>query len=88
MSAVEQGAIALFGLFLLWAAFRLLRSPLKLLLRVVGNGLLGFALVYLLNATTAATGLSLGLNWFNGATVGILGVPGFFLLLLLKWVLL
>ncbi len=88
MSAIEQGAVVFFGLFLLLAAVRLLRSPLKLALRVVFNGALGFLLVYLLNTTTATTGLSLGMNWFNGATVGILGVPGFCLLLLLKWVLL
>ena len=42
--------------------------------------------MWLLNLTTAVTGLSLGLNLFNGLVVGILGIPGFLLLLLVKWV--
>lgn len=87
MSYLELGAIGFLALFLLLAVVRLLRSPLRLIMRVAMNTALGFVLVYLLNATTATTGLSLGLNWFNGLTVGILGVPGFALLLLLKWVL-
>ena len=33
------------------------------------------------------TGLTLGVNWFNALTVGVLGLPGLGLLLLVKWVL-
>ena len=40
----------------------------------------------LLNATSALTGLSLGLNLFNALVVGVLGVPGLGLLLLVQWV--
>ena len=43
--------------------------------------------LWLLNATAAVTGLSLGLNLFNALTIGVLGVPGLGLLLLVKWVL-
>ena len=32
-------------------------------------------------------GLTLGVNWFNALTVGVLGLPGLGLLLLVKWVL-
>ena len=37
-------------------------------------------------STTAYTGLHLGLSWFNGLVVGVLGIPGFALLLLVRWV--
>ena len=37
--------------------------------------------------TAPVTGLTLGVNWFNALTVGVLGVPGLGLLLLVKWVL-
>ena len=47
--------------------------------------LAGLGLV-LLNATTAITGLSLGLNLFNALVVGVLGLPGLALLLLVQWV--
>ena len=56
-------------------------------MKVVFNSALGFGALWLLNLTTTVTGLSLGLNIFNAAVIGILGVPGFGLLLLVQWVL-
>lgn len=87
MSLVEKIAIGLVIAFFVLALGRLFKSPLKLVLRLGINAALGFGAVWVLNLTTGFTGLSLGLNWFNAVTIGILGVPGFFLLLLLKWVL-
>ena len=87
MSVIEIAALALVGLFLLVAVARLLRRPLKLALRVVLNSALGLGVLWLLNSTAPVTGLTLGVNWFNALTVGVLGVPGLGLLLLVKWVL-
>ena len=87
MSLVEKIAIGLLIAFFVLALGRLFKSPLKLILRIGINAVLGFAAVWVLNLTSNVTGLSLGLNWFNTAVIGILGVPGFFLLLLVKWVL-
>ena len=87
MSVIEIAALALVGLFLLVAVVRLLRRPLKLALRVVLNSALGLLALWLLDSTAPVTGLTLGVNWFNALTVGVLGVPGLGLLLLVKWVL-
>ena len=87
MSVVEVAALGLVGLFLLVAVVRLFRKPLKLALRVVLNSALGLGVLWLLNSTAPVTGLTLGVNWFNALTVGVLGVPGLGLLLLVKWVL-
>lgn len=87
MSGIEITALALVGLFLLVAVVRLFRRPLKLALRVVVNGALGLGALWLLNSAAPVTGLTLGLNWFNALTVGVLGLPGLGLLLLVKWVL-
>lgn len=87
MSLIEKITLGLVALFLLVACVRLFAAPLKLILRVLLNSLLGFGALWLLNLTSSFTGLSLGLNLFNALTIGILGVPGFFLLLLLQWVL-
>ena len=87
MSGIEIGALCVVGAFLLFAAVRLFRGPVKLALRVLVNSALGFGAVWLLNLTTSVTGLSLGLSWFNAIVIGILGVPGFGLLLLVQWVL-
>ena len=87
MSVVEKIALGLTLLFLVVVCLRLFAAPLKLALKVAFNSALGFGAVWLLNLTTSVTGLSLGLNWFNAIVIGILGVPGFGLLLLVKWVL-
>ena len=87
MSVVEKIALGLTLLFLVAVCLRLFAAPLKLALKVAFNSALGFGAVWLLNLTTSVTGLSLGLNWFNALLIGILGLPGFSLLLLVQWVL-
>ena len=86
MSVLEKLGLALALVFLAVAVIRVFSAPLKLVLRLAINALLGFGAMWLLNLTTAVTGLSLGLNLFNGLVVGILGIPGFLLLVLVKWV--
>ena len=87
MSVVEKVSLGLVLLFLVVACVRLFSAPLKVALRVLINSVLGFGALWLLNLTGGETGIALGLNIFNSLTVGILGVPGLFLLLLLHWVL-
>lgn len=87
MSLVEKIGIALVLAFVALSVLKMLKGPVKIALKLLINTALGFAAVWLLNATTAYTGLSLGLNWCNALTVGVLGAPGFILLLLLQWVL-
>lgn len=87
MSVVEKIALGLTLLFLVVVCLRVFAAPLKLALKVAFNSALGFGAVWLLNLTTSVTGLSLGLSWFNAIVIGILGVPGFGLLLLVQWVL-
>ena len=87
MSVIEKCALGLVLLFLAVACAALLRKPLKMVLRVVLNSALGLGVLWLLNSTAPVTGLTLGVNWFNALTVGVLGLPGLGLLLLVKWVL-
>lgn len=87
MSLVEKIALGLVLLFLIVVCIRLFAAPLKLALKVLINAVLGFGAVWLLNLTTAVSELSLGLNIFNAVIIGILGLPGFCLLLLVQWVL-
>ena len=74
------------GLALLAVVVRVFSTPLKLLLKVGLNTLLGLGALILLNAVSPVTGLSRGLNLFNALVVGVLGVPGLGLLLLVQWV--
>lgn len=88
MGLTEKIAVGLLALFALVAAAKLMKAPLRTLLRVLCNTLLGFGALFLLNLTTPVTGLSLGFNVLNALVIGILGLPGFLLLLLSQWVLL
>ena len=87
MSVVKIAALSLTVLFPLVAVVRLFHRPLRLALRVVFNSALGLLALWILKRTAPVTGLTLGVNWFNALTVGVLSVPGLGLLLLVKWVL-
>ena len=87
MGLTDKIGIAILCAFVLFSVVRLFAAPLKLALKVAFNSALGCGALWLLNLTTSVTGLSLGLSWFNAIVIGILGVPGFGLLLLVQWVL-
>lgn len=72
--------------FFLIALLRVFSAPLKLALKLLANTLLGFLALWAVNLTSAATGITLGLNLWNALVIGVLGLPGFVLLLLVRWV--
>ncbi|MCI8803656.1 MAG: Pro-sigmaK processing inhibitor BofA [Oscillibacter sp.] len=72
--------------FFLIALLRVFSTPLKLALKLLVNTLLGFLALWAVNLTAAFTGVTLGLNLWNALIIGILGLPGFVLLLLVRWV--
>ena len=85
---LKQTVIAvLLGGFFLIALIRLFRTPLRLALKLLVNTALGFLALWAVNAASAVTGIALGLNLWNALVVGVLGLPGFVLLLLVQWVL-
>ena len=69
------------------AVLVLLRRPLARLLGLVWRSLGGLAALALLSPAAAALGIRVGINWINALVLGLLGVPGFGLLLLLQWLL-
>ena len=73
--------------FLLITLLRILRTPLRLVAKLLANTALGFLALWAANATATITGIALGVNLWNALTIGILGLPGFVLLLLAQWVL-
>ena len=78
---------ALLAAFFLIALIRIFSAPLRLAVRLLGNTLLGFVALSAVNMTAGITGLALGLNVWNALVIGVLGLPGFVLLLLAQWVL-
>ena len=73
------------GIFLLWLVIKIFTKPMKLIFKLVLNTGIGFLALYLVNLFGGGLGISLGMNWVNALTVGVLGFPGLVLLLLLKY---
>lgn len=63
----------------------ILHKPLKWLLRLLLRSGAGLLFLSLWNVSGLLPGLMLGANCFNALTLGLLGLPGFALLLLLRW---
>ena len=85
---LNQKLLAAFlAAFLLIALFRVFRTPLRIALKLLGNTLLGFLALWVVNLTVEVTGITLGMNLLNALVIGILGVPGLILLLLTQWIL-
>ncbi len=61
--------------------------PLIRLLRLVLRSSLALLLLKLLQDMGGLMGISLGVNLCNALVLGLLGIPGFGLLLMLKWLL-
>lgn len=82
----DYAAWALAGL-LLCAALFLLRWPLVQLVRLLLRSSVGLAALALFAQVGQLLGISLGVNLVNALVLGLLGVPGFGLLLMLQWAL-
>lgn len=72
---------------LLCAALFLLQRPVAWLLRLALRSSLGLAALALFAQAGRFLGISLGVNLINALVLGLLGAPGFGLLLMLQWVL-
>ena len=87
MDLNEKILAALLAAFFLLALIRIFRTPLRLALKLLVNTLFGFLALWAVNLTAGITGIALGLNFWNALVIGVLGLPGFVLLLLTQWVL-
>ena len=61
--------------------------PLGRLFRLAARSAVGLAVLALFSQVGQFIGVSLGVNLINALILGVLGVPGFGLLLMLQWVL-
>ena len=76
-------AVALLALSIL----ALLHRPLGRLFRLAARSAVGLAVLALFSQVGQFIGVSLGVNLVNALILGVLGVPGFGLLLMLQWAL-
>lgn len=65
----------------------LFRKPIGSLLRLLGRTVAGLCALAVFAPVGSLLGAGLGVNLLNALVLGALGVPGFGLLLMLRWVL-
>ena len=83
---MQDGAFWAVGFVLLVLVLLLFHRPLHLLLRLLLRTGVGLTALTLFAPVGNLLGISLGVNLWNGLVLGVLGLPGFGLLLLLHWV--
>ena len=77
----------LLGGLVLAVALSALQKPLRSLARLLARTGAGLAILWLLSKVGGLIGVTLGVNLFNALVLGVLGAPGFGLLLMLPWAL-
>ncbi|WP_102399577.1 pro-sigmaK processing inhibitor BofA family protein [Haloimpatiens massiliensis] len=74
----------LIGIVLMVILVKLLAWPLKILLKLIVNGVLGAVLLILVNLVGGAFGLSIGVNAITALIAGFFGVPGVIFLIIFQ----
>lgn len=72
------------GIIFLFFIGRLLLFPIKIVLRLVFNGLLGGVVLIIINFIGNIFGFAIPLNIFSALITGFLGIPGILLLIMLR----
>ncbi len=83
---VDVGVVLAYaaGIILLLVFGRLFLAPVKVILKLALNSLLGAAAILLANWAGSIIGFHMALNIYTAFIVGTLGIPGFILLSILK----
>lgn len=77
----------LFALLFIFIVARLLFLPIKWLLKLIYNALIGGIILWVLNVIGGNFGITVAINPFTALLVGFLGIPGVVLLLILQYLL-
>lgn len=77
----------LIGVAILFVVLKLLALPMKIIIKLVINGLIGGAIIFVINLIGANFGFAIDLNWITALIVGILGVPGVIIVAILQFIL-
>lgn len=63
----------------------LLVLPIKIVVRLVLNGIVGAVALFAINIFSGFTGLAIGINPITALVAGFLGIPGIILLVFLQY---
>lgn len=73
-----------FGIILIYLIGRIFLMPLKLVFRLIYNGIIGGIMLWVVNLVGGYIGFTIGINVITALVAGFLGIPGVILLILFK----
>ncbi|MDF2568862.1 MAG: pro-sigmaK processing inhibitor BofA [Sporomusa sp.] len=73
-----------FGIILIYLIGRVFLMPIKLVFRLIYNGLVGGVMLWAVNFVGSYIGFTIGINPITALVAGFLGFPGVILLILFK----
>ncbi|MBR5614847.1 MAG: pro-sigmaK processing inhibitor BofA family protein [Clostridia bacterium] len=76
-----------FGLVVLFFLCRIFAKPIKWLLKLIINGVLGGLILAAVNFVGGFAGIFIAINPLTALIAGLLGVPGVILVILLQYIL-
>lgn len=83
---MEVGIIAAYavGLFAIYMVGKMFLMPVRLVWKFIYNGIIGGAMLWLVNLIGANFDFEIGINIISALVAGFLGIPGVVLLVLFK----
>lgn len=86
MTGADLGIILAYtaGIMIIFMTSWIFFKPLKFIGRIILNSLIGAVVLIIFNYFGQYTGVYIGVNEFTALFIGILGIPGFIALLLVK----
>jgi inhibitor of the pro-sigma K processing machinery len=73
-----------FGIVLILVIGKIFLMPLKLVFKLIYNGVIGGIMLYVINFVGSHFGFTIALNPVTALVAGFLGIPGIVLLILVK----
>lgn len=73
-----------FGIILIYLIGRMLTMPIRIVLKLIYNGLVGGIVLWVVNFIGAYFSFTIGINPITALIAGFLGIPGVILLILFK----
>ncbi|MBP2637263.1 MAG: pro-sigmaK processing inhibitor BofA [Firmicutes bacterium] len=73
-----------FGIILIYLIGRMLTMPIRLVFKLIYNGIVGGIMLWIVNFVGAYFNFTIGINPITALVAGFLGIPGVVLLILFK----
>ncbi len=86
LPAIELNVIIAyaFGIILIYLIGRMLTMPIRLVFKLIYNGIVGGIMLWIVNFVGAYFSFTIGINPITALIAGFLGIPGVILLILFK----